>query len=247
MPFFAGLKPGATFAEPQREPPVQKELLERVGYWVERYLKQPPEYAATETRQDSRPTKKGAADERQMVSRFTARRESQVREVVSVNGRSVPADARQETFGLLPERVSHPLALLSRLALRNQDHMKYFFAPDTSDVPSDEVLIGYRPAEGEPLMEIDGKRVWGSGVAWVHPDEGHITRVEEQFEYKNTRYTTAVDFALDEVVKAWVPRQIVVRVFEKGRLQAQRIYAYDGFAPPAAARAETAAPSSKPK
>ena len=221
----------------QREPPVPKELLERVGFWAERYLKAPPEYMAKETRQDGRPGKKGIWEVRQVVMQFTARGAWQGREMVSVNGGAARTDSREETSGLLPERVSSPLELISRLAMANQERMRYFFAPDTSDVPTDEVLIGYRPEEGGRLAEVDGKSVWGTGQAWVHPDDGHIVRIEEQFEYKNTRYTTAVDFALDDVVKAWVPRQVVARIFEKGRMHAERIYTYTEFELLTAARA----------
>lgn len=240
---------GASPSRAQREPPVQKELLERVGFWAERYLKDPPEFTATETRREGRPGKRGVMETREVVSRYVARRDAEARETVSVDGREAPAKAHENTGNLLPERISGPLSLVSRLARETQLRMRYFFAADTADVEvsGDEVVLGYRPLEGEALAEVDGRNVWGSGQAWVHPDDGHIVRAEETFEFKGTRYSTAVDFFFEEELKAWVPRQIVVRLFEKGRMQAERVYTYSSFGPLGASRADTAAPSSKPQ
>jgi len=233
----------------QREPPVQKELLERVGFWAEHYVKDPPEFTATETRREGRPGKRGVMEVREIVSRYVARREAESRETVSIDGRDVAAGKHEERGPILPESISGPLSLVSRLGRDTQLRMRYFFAADTADVEiaGDEVVIGYRPLEGEPLAEVDGKKVWGQGQAWVHPDDGHIVRAEELFEFKGARYSTAVEFFFEEELKAWVPRQVTVRVFEKGRMQAERIYVYSSFAPLGTSRADTAAPSSKPK
>jgi len=250
-----GSEPAATSARnvpaPQREPPAPKELMERVGAWAENYLQTAPDYAATETREESVRGKKAMLESRgEVVSRYTLRRGGEggapieAREFVSAGGER--PGKNDDPAKLLPERVAGPWALVSRLATRNHERMRYFFPPDTSEVLSDEVLIGYRQSDGEGLIEIDDKRVAPLGRAWVNPDDGHVVRIEEEFRHKKERYSIAVDFARDGNLQTWVPSGITVRVFEKGRLEAQRVYTYAGFEPLRAARAETGSPPSKP-
>ena len=237
----------------QREPGVPKELRERFGAWAEYYLRHAPEYTAVEILAESvRSRKAGLGSERVTSCNYSLRRGEARSEWIEsckpIESANAKTAGTAPSKALLPESVLNPLALVSRLAERNHERMKYFFALDTSEVHADEVLVGYRQIDGTGLVEVEGKAIPASGLAWVHPDDGHTVRMEEQFEHKNTRYTFAVEFQLDDALKAWVPREITVRVFEKGHLQAQRIYTYTQFAPLGAAGAGTTPPPlSKPE
>jgi len=132
-------------------------------------------------------------------------------------------------YRLSPERFSNLGLLVSRLAERHRDKMRYFFAQDTSDMTSKHALVGYRQVAGAGLMEVEGKPVYPAGQAWVEPDDGHIVRIEEEFEHNRTRYSVAVDFAKSDELGAWVPEGVTVRIFEKGRLVQQNIYGYSNF------------------
>lgn len=218
----------------QREPAVPKELLERIGDWAENFLKQAPGFTAVETREESRWSRKGAADRRSVVSRYSVRAAAdgesaeESRETLSVDGRKVTAPSKPEA-AKGAEAMPSPLALVARLATRNHSRMRYFFAPDTSEALADYVLIGYRQMDGEGLADVDGKAVYPAGQAWVDADDGHIVRLEEQSGSPNERQTLALEFVRDETLKAWVPREITVRVFSKGHMQRQIVYTYSDF------------------
>lgn len=219
----------------QREPPVPQELKERVGAWAENYLRNAPEFTATEVCTDQVWTKKGAlGSQRTVTSRYTLRRGQTRREWIESRqplAADNPKTAAASDAPLLPDDVANPLALIARFAERHQGRMKYFFAPEPSESASDAVLVGYRAiARDAPA---GGKATGPAGQAWVHPDDGRITRIEEELEEQNRRYTTAVDFVFDEGLKAWVAGQVVVRIFEKGRMQSERIFRYSAFAPAA--------------
>jgi hypothetical protein len=130
---------------------------------------------------------------------------------------------------------SSPFAIVARLAERNWDKMKFVFAQDTSDptagVLSDYVLLGYRQISGQGLAELDGKAVYPRGQAWVDPDDGRIFRIEDEVTYKSMRQTTEVEFSRDNPLQTWLPRQITIRMFAKGRLEQQVVITYSGFNP----------------
>jgi len=134
-----------------------------------------------------------------------------------------------QKYRLFPEHFSNLGLLVSRMATRHQDKMKYFFAQDTSEGASRTALVGYRQVSGTGLMDVDGKPVYPSGRAWIEPDDGHIVRIEEEFEHDKTRYSVAVDYGLSDELNAWVVQSITVRIFEKGRLVMQNVYVYSNF------------------
>jgi len=225
----------------QREPTVPKELLDRVGGWAEKYLAEPREFTALETRGETRWSRNGREESRpSALFRYTVRRPGaasttlvESRELLTPAGAGTPAPSKA---GAIPtpsafERLAAPGALVSRLAARNQEKMKYFFAQDTSEAASDHVLLGYRQIQGPELVEFEGKTFAPSGQAWVDPNDGHIARIEEEFQRKNVRYWTAVEFARNEQMNAWLPSTITLRVFEKGRLESQVVYTYTDVHP----------------
>lgn len=132
-------------------------------------------------------------------------------------------------YRLSPERFTGLARLAGRFAERNWEKMKYFFGQDTSDPPSKEVLIAYRQMAGEGLMVVDDKAVYPSGQAWVEPDDGHIARIVEEFQVKDSRYYTEIEFGKSDTLDAWVPQNVIVRSFEKGRLILQNVYSYAAF------------------
>jgi hypothetical protein len=134
-----------------------------------------------------------------------------------------------DKYRLAPEHFEGLARLASRFATRHHDKMKYFFAPDTSDPPSSDVLIGYRQVAGEGLMAAEDKSVFPNGQAWVNPNDGHINRIEEEFRVKDTLYYLAVEFIKPDELGAWVPQQITVRLIEKGRMAFENVYAYSNF------------------
>jgi hypothetical protein len=247
-------------ARAQREPPVPKELLERVADRAEQFLAEFGNYAAEETLDQTRwEGKRRRETKRQIVSDYLVvrlpenpRELAEFRDVVSVDGKEklsaearsakwpkiVAAKGRSEIVALVEDPAKYRLSsedfaspglLVSRLARRYQDRMRYFFAQDTSDIASKHVLVGYRQVAGEGLMEVEGKPVYPRGQAWIEPDDGHVLRVEEEFEHKSTRYSVAVDFGPSDELGAWVPQGVTVRVFEKGHLALQNIYTYANF------------------
>ena len=134
-----------------------------------------------------------------------------------------------QKYRMSPEHFGKLGLLVSRLAPRYQGKMKYFFAQDNSEVVSRTALVGYRQVSGEGLMEVDGKPVAPSGQAWVEPDDGHIVRIEEEFQHDKTHYSVAVDYAMADGLNAWVVETVTIRIFEKGRLVMQNIYGYSNF------------------
>jgi hypothetical protein len=255
---LAGLTVAAPPALAQREPTVQKELIERVGDWAEYYLDHSPSFAAEETLSQTQREKRGGAA-RTIVSDYFSLRlssnprdRSEFRDVLSVDGKQIQSDAKREAkwpklaaatswkefselvekpdkYELTPEQFSGLDRLASRFAVRYQARMRYFYAQDTSDGPSRNVLIGYRQQSGEGLAVVDGKAVTVSGQAWVDPDTGRIVRIEEQLRSKDANYWIAVDFADAAPLDAWLPAAITVRVIEKGRIALESTYAYSNF------------------
>jgi len=247
-----------TWAAAQHEPPVPKELLERVDNWVRRFLADFRNCSAEETLEQTRWDRRGrAVAQRLIVSdyfvvRLPSGELAEFRDVLAVDGKTIrlpeqreqkwqrlaAARSRAEIAALFTDPGSYRLAaehfanlalLVTRFAERHWDTVKYFFAVDTSDPPRDDTLVGYRQLTGEGLILFDGKPVFPSGQAWVDPNDGHIQRIEETFEHKRIRYWTAVELAWDDGLKAWLPREITVRVFEKGRMTEQDVYSYASF------------------
>ncbi|MCL5288043.1 MAG: hypothetical protein M1453_08645 [Acidobacteria bacterium] len=242
----------------QREQTVSKELLERVGDWAEYYLDRSPSYAAEETLSQSQREKRGSAA-RKIVSDYFfvrlsshPRDRSEFRDVLSVDGKQIQSSAKRDAkwpklaaaqsfqefsalvegpgkYELAHEQFSGLDRLAARLAVRYQDRMRYFYAQDTSDPPSPHVLIGYRQQSGEGLAIVDGKAVPVSGQAWVEPNTGRIVRIDEEVSSKQARYWTSVEFALAPSLDAWLPATITVRVFEKGHMVLESVYAYSNF------------------
>lgn len=248
---------GARPAFAQREPPIPKELLERIGDWAESFLDNSPSFAAEETLWQTQRDKKGGAA-RKIVSDYicvrpaSSRERWQLRDVLSVDGKDVHNSSKRAgtwarllaaqswkelstiaeapaKYQLAPEQFSGLDRLAGRLAARYHDRMRYFFAQDTSDVSSRNILIGYRQISGEGLAVVDGKPVPVSGKAWVDPDNGRVVRIEEEVESKQARYWMAVEFGPVTNLDAWLPQAITVRVFEKGHLTLESVYAYSNF------------------
>jgi hypothetical protein len=233
---------GAATAAAQREPTVQKELRERFGEWAERYPADMPSYSALETVEQTRWDRKGNAGEpRRAVFRYVLKRTGERREWVetrlapekenastAAKGTNlVPSGREAPAFGNLPYDLFTKLPMLiSRLATRNQEKMRFFFLPDETDAVSDLVVIGYRQMSGEGLMEVDGKPSYPTGRAWIDPEEGRVVRMEEEFGGKDTRYWIAIDNTLDQGERGWLPVKISIRLFEKGRLEVQNNYTY---------------------
>jgi hypothetical protein len=235
-------------AEAQREPSAPKELVERVGAWAEVFLMGGPEYAATETREETRGGKK--AGQRITVAEYTVRREvggriAESRKLISADGHDAKAsDKPPEVSGL-----HNPFVIVSQLAERNHSRMKFVFAQDTSDLEAagDYILLGYRQVDGEGLAELDGRPVYPRGQAWVDPNDGHVWRIEDEVAYKDKRFTTTVQLSQDHELKTWLPQQITIRAFTKGHMEQQVVITYSGFRALAPAeRAERNAPTSKP-
>ncbi len=255
---LAALAVIATPALAQRDQTVSKELLERVGDWAEINLDRSPSFAAEETLSQTQRDKRGGAA-RTIVSDYfslrlssSSRDRAAFRDVLSVDGKQIQSAAARDAkwprilaakswtefatlvegpgkYELAPEQFSGLDRLAGRLAARYQGRMRYFYAQDTSDLPSRNVLIGYRQISGEGLALVDGKPVTVSGQAWVDPDTGRLVRIEEEVASKVARYWTAVEFANVPPLDAWLPSTITVRVFEKGRLALESIYAYSNF------------------
>lgn len=218
----------------QREPPIPKELRERMGEWAANYPASLPGYTATETFAETRWDRRGRSEAgRQAVFRYSlVRNPEKPRELVESRELTRPAPIKASAASpSAVDQFSKLVLLITRLATQYHDRMKYFFAQDTSEVASDTVLIGYRQVSGAGLMEVDGKPVYPFGRAWVNPEDGSVERMEEEFEHKTRRYWIAVEFERSAELNAWVLVRVTVRTFEKGRLHAQHYYSYSAFRP----------------
>jgi hypothetical protein len=242
----------------QREQTVSKELLERVGDWADSYLDSTLSFAAEETLMQTQREKRSGASRTIISDYFCLRLASgtrdrgSFRDVLSVDGKQIQSEAKREAkwtrllaakswtefatlvegpgkYELAPEQFSGLDRLAGRLAARYQGRMRYFYAQDTSDPPSPNVLIGYRQISGDGLAVVDGKPVTVSGQAWVNPDTGRIVRIEEEVQSKQAHYWTAVEFAGAPPLDAWLPSTITVRVFEKGHMVLESVYTYSNF------------------
>lgn len=226
----------ASDAGAQREPRAPKELVERVGAWAEVFLMYGPEYTAMETLEETRGGKKPS--KRVTVAEYAVRREdggrlTESRKLISVDGQDAkPGDKLPDISGL-----HNPFVIASQLAERNASRMRLVFAQDTSDVGvgGDYILLGYRQVDGEGLAEVDGKPVYPRGQAWVDPNDGHIWRIADEVTHKDKRYTTTVEFSQENELKTWLPQQITIRVFGKGRMEQQVVINYSSFRAPARA------------
>ncbi len=242
-------------ARAQREPPVQKELMERFGEWADNYTASLPSYTALETVRQTRFGRRGnASDERSASYDYTFQRaaessgafeESRAPAAAGENGDKPSGRLRDEpSVGLF----SKAALLVTRFATRYHSRMKYFFVPEHPDAISEFVVVGYRQTSGEGLMEVDGKLVFPAGRAWIDPNDGKIIRLEEEFgNVGKTRYFISVDFAVvselgrhagelarhdDEAARgAWLPARVTVRIFDKDRLELQNEYTYSAFRP----------------
>ncbi len=224
-------------AAAQREPLVQKELRERFGDWADAYVATLPSYAAHEFVRQTRFDRRGnPSSERSAAYAYSLQRseenprefvESRSRVTGETNGNSgKPPD--ESSIGLFSKAV----LLVTRFAPRYQDRMKYFFVPDHSESVSDYVVVGYRQTGGAGLMEVDGKEVFPIGRAWVDPDRGRIIRIEEEFgQAGKNRYSVTVDFADDAVTRGWLPIRVIIRFFDKDRIELQNEYIYSAFRP----------------
>ncbi len=220
----------APVASPQREPLVEKALRERFGEWAEGYAASLPSYTAVETIELTRWDKRGVGSLQRRV-RYQYRLENTEREMLeSRQALASETSATQKRGDELGPTMFGKLALLvTRLSTRYHDQMKYFYAQDTSESGSDAVIVGYRQTGGIGLMDVAGTAVYPNGRAWINADDGSVLRIEEEFEYKSTRYSLAVDFSREPALGASVPLQIVVRLFEKGRLELQNHFSYENF------------------
>ncbi len=230
----------ADVASAQREPTVQKDLRERFGDWAERFPAELPSYTALETVEQVRWDKKGQqTDPVKAVFRYSFRRMGEKQEFAesrsaagettggdkSARANLVATSRASTAFGSLPPDLFEKLPLMvTRMAARNHERMRYFFVPDETDTPNNFVIIGYRQIAGNGLMEVDRKPVFPSGRAWIDPDDGRLIRIEEEFGDRDTRFSIGIDNATGE--KDWLPERVTIRLFEKGRLVAQNTHTY---------------------
>jgi hypothetical protein len=240
---------------------VQKELLDRISFWVERFVENSDGWVAVETLEQSRWGKKMKPEARRVITSdyYLVRLPSggplrEFRDALAVDDRPLPtaverqqkqsqlaAAATAEAFAaLLTDPAPHRLhpdqfallpLLVTRFAERYRDRVKYFFAPERGDPPVDRVLIGYRQFSGEGLMDLGGQAVYPSGVAWVEPNRGAITRIVEDLRSKQTEYTLEVEFEHLEPAGLWLPSRVLVRILEKGHLRWQNEYRYHDWRP----------------
>ncbi len=245
----------------QLELPVQKELLDRISFWVERFVENSDGWVAIETLEQSRWGKKMHPEARRVITSdyYLVRLPSggplrEFRDTLAVDDRPLPtaverqqkrsqlaAAATAEAFAaLLTDPALHRLhpdqfallpLLVTRFAERYRDRVKYFFAPERGDPPADRVLVGYRQFSGKGLMDLGGQAVYPSGVAWVEPNRGAITRIVEDLRSKQTEYTLEVEFAPLESSGVWLPSRVLVRILEKGQLRWQNEYRYHDWRP----------------
>lgn len=242
MPLLAALLLHAPALFAQREPAVQKDLRERFGEWADRFPAELPSYTALETVEHTRWDRKGQQSQPVTAAfRYSFRRSPEKGDLVEnrtatddaaggnpPKANLVPAGRATSAFSHLPYDVFEKLPLIvTRMALRNHERMRYFFAQDETDTPSNFVIVGYRQTGGNGLMEVDGKAVFPYGRAWIDPEDGRLIRIEEEFGNRDTRYTIAIDNLADE--KSWLPERITIRLFDKGRLVAQNIHTYSDF------------------
>ncbi len=242
---LAGLLSLSPPAGAQREPEVQKDLRERFGEWAEHYAGNVPGYTATETIELTRfkraePQAPQRFAFRYSLSRFPARPRDLLESRQPIPDDAGPRPPEAQTASALANRSGDTLPrelsdstfsklflLPTRLATRNHQIMKYFFAQDDTDKPGDSVLVGYRQFAGQGLLELHGKPVFPSGRAWIDPESGRPIRMEEEFGARDLRYWVAVDFAPHG--PHWLPSHVSIRIFEKGRLSTQTNYAYQSI------------------
>ncbi|MCL6565896.1 MAG: hypothetical protein K6U09_05670 [Acidobacteriia bacterium] len=252
---------GVSSRAAQLELPVQKELLDRISFWVERFVENYDGWVAVETLEQSRWGRKSTPEVRRVLTSdyYLVRLPPsgplrEFRDAIAVDDKLLPtaADRQQkrsqlvaattaEAFAaLLTDPAPHRLyadqfallpLLVTRFAERYRDRVKYFFAPERGDPPADRVLVGYRQFAGEGLMDLGGQTVYPAGVAWVEPNQGTITRIVEDLRNKQTEYTLEVEFARQEPSGAWLPSRALVRILEKGRLRWQNEYHYRDWRP----------------
>jgi hypothetical protein len=126
---------GHAGAWPQREPPVQKELLERVSFWAEQLMAEPLNYAAEETLRQSHFGGKGRAGggQRTILSQFitvrfgdSARDQAEFRDVYNVDGKPVQSEA--ELAAKWPKLAAAQSA--QELGGLVQDGSKYRLSPE---------------------------------------------------------------------------------------------------------------------
>lgn len=223
----------------QREPTVQKELIERFGEWADNYTASIPSYTALETVRQTRFGRRGKpSDERAATYDYTLQRvaessgafeESRAPAAAGENGDKPSGKLRDESsIGLF----SKAALLVTRFGTRYHSRMKYFFVPEHPDATSEFVVVGYRQTSGEGLMEVDGKLVFPVGRAWIDANDGKIIRLEEEFgDVGKMRYSISVDFTDDAATRAWLPARVTVRIFDKDRLELQNEYTYSAFRP----------------
>jgi hypothetical protein len=254
---LAGTASGPTRAGTgQLELPVQKELLDRISVWVERFVASLDGWAAVETLEQSRWGSKPQPEARRVIlsDYYLVRLPAggplrEFRDAVAVDDkllltaeeraqkwlRLVAAATPEEFAAAIADPARHRMhrdqfallpLLVTRFAERYRDRMKYFFAPERGELPADQVLVGYRQFGGEGLMDLDGQAVYPSGVAWVEANRGAIVRIVEDLRQKNTGYTLQVEFAHQQALGAWLPDSILVRTLEAGRLRWQNEYRY---------------------
>ncbi len=230
------LAPAAALA--QREPPVQKELRDRFGEWAEYYTASLPSYTATETVRQTEFNRRGRSNtERVATYQYTLKHfadgarefeESRERAAAAQKGDGAGKPPDENSIGLFSKAV----LLVTRFAPRYHDRISYFFVPEHPDSISTFVVVGYRQTSGEGLMEVDGKAVYPAGRAWIDPDTGKVSRIEEEFGHVGkTRYTISVDFEDDSATRAWLPARVTVRHFDKERLELQNEYTYSAYRP----------------
>ncbi len=275
---LSGVARGKAVALPaQLELPVQKELLDRISFWVERFIENYEGWAAAESFEQTRWGKKSRPEARRVIlsDYYLVRLPPggalrEFRDLVAVDDKllqspeerqqkwpQLAAAATPEEFAALitdparhrmdPGQFANLALLVTRFAERYRDRVKYFFAPERGDLPPEFVLVGYRQFAGEGLMDLAGKEVYPSGVAWVNANRGSITRIVEDLRQKNTEYTLTVEFEHHENLGAWLPGYAMVRILEKGRLRWQNEYRYRDYRRlPSASRANsTGAPTAK--
>lgn len=224
----------------QREPPVQKELVERFGEWADAYVAALPSFTAHESVRQTHFGRRGTVSSvRSGAYQYTLKRSAEnprefeesrtrITAVESGNGATSGKPPEESSIGLF----SKAALLVTRFAPRYHERMKYFFVPDHPESVSNFVIVGYRQTSGSALMEVNGKEAFPIGRAWMDPNDGRIVRIEEEFgERGKTRYSVSVDFAADPVTNAWLPEKITVRIFDNNRLELQNEYSYSAFRP----------------
>ncbi len=120
---------------PQKEPPVPKELLERVAFWSEQYLAAQVNYAAEETLKQTVFSSKGrsGSGQRTIVSQYvsarfgeSARDQGEFRDVISVDGKTIQDDGK--LAAKWPKLAAAQSA--QQIAALVEDPIKYRLSPE---------------------------------------------------------------------------------------------------------------------